>query len=288
MERIMVATDFSVRSDRALRRATLLARQSGARLSIVHGLDDDRPARTVDRERREAEELLNALTSTLRDIDGVECTARVVLAEPSQAIMQAAQDECPDLLVIGPHRRQIFRDVFIGTTAERTIRAARCPVLMANAAPVGPYRHVVTATDLSENSRDAIVAYSRLELAVQARQSALHVFDALALRLGLSPPLPRDQRDDDIEKRREAAARALSVFLATADAASSQLILCPETNVVSVEILTAAEEAGADLIVVGTHGKRGLERFALGSVSAQILRDSTIDVLAIPIVQDVR
>ena len=73
-------------------------------------------------------------------------------------------EEKPDLLVLGPHRRRIFRDIFIGTTVERTIREADCPVLMANAAPVGPYRHVLLSTDLSEGSRDAMATYLFLNL----------------------------------------------------------------------------------------------------------------------------
>ena len=45
MRTILVATDFSERSDRALRRATLFARAQGAKLVLVHGVDDDQPDR---------------------------------------------------------------------------------------------------------------------------------------------------------------------------------------------------------------------------------------------------
>lgn len=281
MRRILVATDFSERSDRALRRATLLARQSGASLAIVHGLDNDRPPRIVDREQREAETLVRELSTAVQDVDGVECTARVILGEASQAILQAAREDTPDLLVIGSHRRQIFRDVFVGTTAERTIRAATCPTLMANAAPVGPYRHVLMTTDLSEVSRDAFATYMKLEFAKQARQSALHIFDVPALRHALSAELPKGAREAYIEDRRAAAACELAEFLASMEAAGIHPLLRCETNIVSHEILAAAGEARADLIVVGTHSKRRIERLLLGSVTERVLRDSTIDVLAI-------
>lgn len=282
MRRILVATDFSERSDRALRRAVLLARQSGASLTIVHGLDNDRPPRIVDREKREAEILLHELTATLKNVDGIESSGRIILAEASQAVLRAAQEDAPDLLIIGPHRRQIFRDVFVGTTAERTIRAASCPVLMANAAPVGPYRHVLMTTDLSEVSRDAVVAYLRLELAKQARQSALHIFDVPMLRLAMLHELPKDEEEAYLADQRATATRALTEFLASTRAAGIHPLLRHEANIASYEILAAAEEARADLIVVGTHSKRGLERMLLGSVTERVLRDSTIDVLAIP------
>ena len=282
MEKIVVATDFSERSDRALRRATLLARETGASLALVHGLDNDRAPRIVEREMREAETLLRELISTLQSVDGIKSTARVILGEPSQAILEAARVDVPGLLVIGPHRRQIFRDVFVGTTAERTIRLASCPVLMVNAAPVGPYRHVLVTTDLSEVSREAIGAYAKLNLAEQARHSALHIFDAPALRLALSPELPKDEREDYIEERRAAAGRDLTSFLATTKATGIQFLLRYGANLASHEILEAAVETHSDLIVLGTHSRRGLKRLLLGSVTERVLRDSAIDVLVLP------
>ena len=55
----------------------------------------------------------------------------------------------PDLLVIGSHRRQILREVFVGTTAERTIRTAVCPVLMVNASPTTNYQHIMRTSALT-------------------------------------------------------------------------------------------------------------------------------------------
>lgn len=104
MKRVVVATDFSERSNRALRRATLLATQMGAPITLVTAVDEDKPRRLVDEEKREAEMLLRESSTTARNVDGVPCEARVVLVESSQAIVQAASETRPDLLVIGPHR----------------------------------------------------------------------------------------------------------------------------------------------------------------------------------------
>ena len=71
MKHIMVATDLSERSDRALRRATLLARETGAALSVVNAVDDDKPRHIVERERDDADALLRRLTATLQEVDGV-------------------------------------------------------------------------------------------------------------------------------------------------------------------------------------------------------------------------
>jgi nucleotide-binding universal stress UspA family protein len=282
MKHILVATDFSERSDRALRRATLLARESGASLTIVHGVDNDRPPRIVDQDKREAEILMRELVSTLRTVDGVDGAAKVVLGEPSQAILQASEEARPDLLVIGPHRRQIFRDIFVGTTAERTIRAARCPVLMANAAPVGPYRHILLTTDLSDISRDAVASFRKLQMARRTRHSVLHVFDAPAMRVVHAHELPGDAKRHYIEDQRTAAAVELNQFLMATETTEAVPYLRYAANNANYEILGGAAEAGADLIVLGKHHKNAVERVILGSITERVLRDAPIDALVIP------
>lgn len=282
MRRILVATDFSERSDRALRRATLLARQSGATLTIMHGLDIDRSPQIIERERCEVEGRLRELTATLAKVDGLKSTWRVVPGESSQAILQVVHDEKPDLLILGPHRRQTFRDIFVDTTVERTIRGVECPVLTANAAPVGPYRHVLLCTDLSEGSRDAMARYLSLDISAEPRQSALYVFDAPMLRLTMSREIADEQREAYLEDQRSVARIALGKFLVATGLTSAQVVLRHDASNPNHEILAAAELAQADLIVVATHSKRGLERFLIGSITERVLRESEIDVLAIP------
>ncbi|MDX5400874.1 MAG: universal stress protein, partial [Rhodobacterales bacterium] len=139
MQSIMLATDFSERSDRALRRAVILARAHGARIELVHVVDDDRPRSIVEQDTKQARQLLSELARSLEALDGVACGTKVLLADPFAGLTQAVEQTNPDLLVIGPHRRQFLRDAFVGTTAERTIRSVSCPVLMVNGTPVGDY-----------------------------------------------------------------------------------------------------------------------------------------------------
>ncbi|MFN7103794.1 MAG: universal stress protein [Pseudorhizobium sp.] len=282
MKRIMVATDFSERSDRALRRAALLAKQTDAAVTLVSAVDDDRPKRIVDEERRLAEALLSEMSATLRSVDGIECDATVILAEASQAIVRAVHDVAPDLLVLGPHRRQLFRDVFIGTTAERTIREAPCPILMVNAAPAAPYRHLMMTTDLSDVSRDAIVSLARLKLTGSAEQSILHIYDTPVLRLAMSTELPENDQDEYAQAQNASASASLARFLASAPTPYFAPLVRQEGNKTSHEILATAAEITADLIVMATHQKRSLEKRLLGSVTEQVLRNSSIDILVIP------
>lgn len=282
MKAIMLGTDFSERSDRALRRATLLARQFKTRLSVIHAVDDDQPKRIVDSEHDIASALLRELQHTVRTVDGVDCVTRVVLADPFAGLARAAAEEAPDMLVIGPHRRRVLGDVFVGTTAERTIHSVTCPVLMANAPPVGPYRHVMLSTDLSEGAGHAAKVCAGLNIACGAELSILHVFDAPALHLAMSHTMKADGRDAYIAGQRKRAVKGLAEFVVSHGRSSMRQHVRYGEQPPSMEILAAATEAAADLIVVGTHGRSGVAKFALGSVAEAVLRKADRDVLAVP------
>lgn len=281
MQKIMLATDFSERSDRALRRAVLIARESGAHLDLVHVVDDDRPRRIVDHESADARRLLNDLARLLRTADGVSCGTQIVLADPFVGIARAVEDAPPDLLVIGPHRRQILRDAFVGTTAERTIRAVACPVLMVNGPPVGSYRHMLLTTDLSDGSREALQRFGNLELGTQADLSVLSVYDAPALRLAMSAMAAKGTRHDYLSEQGAEARRALSTFMVGVGGRRAEQIVRLAEMSVDKEILKAANELAADLIVVSTKDNGTIARMLLGSVTEQVLRSSPVDVLVI-------
>lgn len=282
MKTIMLATDFSERSDRALRRATLLARQFGASLLVVHVVDDDQPRRIVDSEREAASALLQELQSTLSDVDGISCETRVVVADPFAGIARAAEEEAPDLLVIGPHRRQTLRDVFVGTTAERTIRSVDCPVLMVNAAPVGPYRHVLLATDLAEGALRAARTCHALGIRGDAGMSVLHVYEAPAKRLVMSQSVPADDWDSYLTELHKDAESNLASFVKSVDLGAARQIVRRGLHASVEEILRTARDESAELVVLGTQGRSGLAKFFLGSVAEAVLRSADRDVLAVP------
>lgn len=283
MKNILVATDFSERSDRALRRAVLLARKFAASVILVHVVDDDQPRRIVDAERAESEKLLHQMTVTLADVDDIQSDARVILASPFAGISEAVKEIAPDLLIIGPHRRQILRDVFIGTTAERIIRSVGCPVLMVNAPPAGQYRHIMWTTDLSEGSREALQQVPLLKIGERARRSVLYVFDAPALHLARVDMMTKEEREDYLADEQINATRQLSDFLASVGIQGLETMLRHEEAPAAFEILKAAEKEDADLIVLTTHDRSGIAKLVIGSVTEQVLRASTVDVLIMPL-----
>ena len=283
MKRILLATDFSTRSDRALRRATLLARQFNAELILLHVVDDDQPAHLVEVNRTEAMTLLEEVARTLREVDAIAGKPRIVLGDPFQGIVEVTERLDADLVVVGPHRRQVLRDVFAGTTAERTIRYGQRPVLVANAVPAGPYRSVVLALDFTDHSAHAAKTARELGLLEGAKATALHVFDPPAQGPILRSGVTMQQFKDYLAEEEARAKQKLMEFLRKSGLGPMQSVVELAKASTATTINAYAAHAGTDLVVVGTGGGTGIRKWLLGSVAAEVLAYSDVDVLAVPL-----
>ncbi|WP_051213219.1 universal stress protein [Rubritepida flocculans] len=279
--RILAGTDLSSRADRALRRAALIAAKTGAELLVLHAVDDDQPRRLVEAERREASAILHEQVAALGQASALPILPLIEEGDPFEAILRVAETWKAELIVLGEHRRRPLRDIFVGTTVERVMRHGRCPVLMVNRAPAGPYRQVLAATDLSEHATRALHVAVRLGLLDRARLTLLHAFEPPGLgALALADAPPAAVAAHEADAAREAAA-ALAACVATLG-----LPYRPEQRVVAgraaAAIVQAAEQSRPDLVVIGTAGAGFLRRAVLGSVAAEVLAAARCDVLAVP------
>ena len=287
MKTILVGTDFSERSDRALQRATRLAQSFNAGILLVNVVDDDQPQRIVDIEREEAERMLAQLSATLVKVNKVSCKTNVILASPFVGLAKAVSEVCPDLLVIGSHRRQVLKDVFKGTTAERTIRTVACPVLMVNeVAPTSDYQRVLQTTDLSEGSRDALVHFNTLKIGEQAQNTLCYIYEVPALQLAMRHVVPEQNRQQYLLEAQEAAADKLKAFAGSANLRGIQQIVRHDVSTTPQEILELAQIEQADLIVMSTHGRTSITKLFIGSITEQVLNSARIDILALPPAQN--
>jgi len=282
MKTILVATDFSERSDRAIRRAQLLAHEFESRIQLVHVVDDDQAPRIVQAERFASTELLEEMARSLDKVDGIKCGFRVVLGQPFLGITQAARELDADLIVIGPHRRQILRDILIGTTAERTIRNSDRPVLMANGVPTSPYRRVLVTTDLSPHSEATFRTAQALGLFNRPSVSLMYGFSAPGAALMSRESFRKEEQEAYIAGERRRAVDEVASFIARVSAEEILTILKPITVNIPETIFETARERPPDLIVLGTCRRSVFGRVLMGSVAEEVLRVAECDVLAIP------
>jgi len=279
---ILVATDLSPRADRAIRRGAALARAAGAELVLLHVLDDDRPLAIIQAERSAADHHLADQARTIAASEGIVCRSRLIVGETLVEIAQAARDVRAELLLVGPHRRSPLKDVFVGTTAERTIRTSPVPVLMVNGEESVAYRRILVAVDLSDASAAAIRALAKLRLASGAELVVLHAFEAVDTSPLQRPSIPADEIERRLPTMRDEADRALAGFLAGLPIQPTRRMTQLVDTDVADTIHGVAAECRADLIVVGTHGGSELATILFGSTARAVLRSATIDVLAVP------
>jgi nucleotide-binding universal stress UspA family protein len=279
---IVVATDFSTRSDRALRRATMIARKFGTGLALVHVVDDDQPRHMVADQIESSRRILDETVDTIAQMDGVSAEATVFAGDVFAGILQAAEKRAAGLIIVGPHRRQL-RDVFMGTTAERTIAHSRYPVLLAAGVPSAPYDRALVALDLNDVSRAAALEFQRLDLVDRAEIVAMHAFDAPAQRMMHRAMVGPETIDHYVAGEQADAQAAFNETLSEVGLGGTRKLMVPVDGSPARRILECAREENASLIVVGTSQRAGIRRFMLGSVAETILGDTDRDVLVVPI-----
>jgi universal stress protein E len=279
---ILAATDFSTRSQRALRRAGLLARDSGAELTLVHVVDDDQPPELVALERREAERILGEQIGAMAELRGLRPHALVVEGDPFDGILRAAASTGADLIVMGAHRKQLLRDILIGTTIERVIRTGPSPVLMVNKEVDQPYRTALAAVHLSEPSVHAIQTAKALGLPGGARLALVHAFQPLAKGQMFYAGLSQDTIDGYVADERLRAAKELTEFLEANGIDDHGQALHIEEGAPFEVISKTVEQSKPGVLIMGTHGRTGIAKALLGSVTEEVLRSLDVDILAVP------
>jgi nucleotide-binding universal stress UspA family protein len=211
---------------------------------------------------------------------GVDVTTEVLRGEPYRAIIDYAERHGFDLIVMPTHGRRGLERFLLGSTSERVVRRAGIPVLTIrpddDVSVAHPYQDILVPTDGSDCANQALAI--GVDIA-DTEDAALHLLSAIAITaLGV------DIRPDiQMELLKESAQELLdeaATFAENAgvESASKSVEYGPSIHQV---ILTYIEEHDIDLVVVGTHGRTGFDRYVLGSVTDYLIRTSPIPVLAV-------
>jgi nucleotide-binding universal stress UspA family protein len=275
---ILLATDLSCRSDRALDRATALAREWQARLVVLHAIQRPEPVTDLPSWRQPLDARQAARQRVLDDLqgaDGVDLEVIVERGDPTSRILEVIERLGCELVVTGVARDETLGRVLLGNTVEKLVRQANVPVLVVKMRPRGPYRNVVVATDFSEGSRCALE--TTLALLPTAQVSLFHAYHG-----------PPQSLAADAMAAREAAARwAMAdsqAFLADTPAVAADgrhiETIC-EYGDVGALLQDLVRARGIDLVVLGTEGRSGLAGVLLGSVAERLLSRLLVDVLVV-------
>lgn len=269
---LLVATDLSSRSDRAIDRAALLAAERAAPLTVLHAVDDDLPAALANQRAEGAKAELTALVSRLEERHGIAVNLEVAFGTPHLVVHSVAARIGASLLVLGTHREGISG--FRGTALERVIRSGALPCLVVARRAVAAYERVVLGVDFSTHARRAI-------------QFCLSFLPEAELRLVHACRIPYSgfiHGGREMSKSDESAFLAevggeLDSFLAGFGGRLSREDCRIELGTPQDVLRLQVADMDAQLAVVGTHGRTGISRAVLGSVAEDLVGNPPCDVL---------
>jgi nucleotide-binding universal stress UspA family protein len=274
---LLVPLDGTYLAERAVSYAVVLAQRLRARLVLYHNAPPGALEQRPDDERASALEL-ETLAAEIR-AKGVAVETVVDHAfhgEVGRTITEAARDRGADLVVMATHGRTELQDAFFGSAAERVVRDAGLPVLVIPANydqpwSVDPDLRILVGLD------DSVPA-----------KPALEVARAIAGRSGGTLLLIRFIEPGSRDSNGQAQAAAMAEAQAQLEQIAGELRQAGLSVEVLVEagdpklgLAALAEARKVDLVVMSTHGRHGLSRLAIGSVTEATLRRATVPLLAV-------
>lgn len=282
--KILVGTDLSPRSDRALDRSYALAQELKAELTILYVVDADLPEELRTHSIEWARVALAKEIAAQAAKTGITAHADVLAGHPKTDIARQAAAIKADLIVLGVHNQSAMPTPrsFAATTAGQIVKSSHLPVLLVKQEAGRPYRQVVIGVDFSVYSRAALRA--ALKLAEGAQFHLVHAFHvpfkgfmasgAAAEEVALDQRLAFDAfLEDEMEilaKRGEESGIPAANLTKVVREGEPHMLL-PAT----------CAELAADLLVIGTHGRTGVSAAIWGSVATDILNRPPTDILVV-------
>lgn len=288
LNRIVVPTDFSETGGVAVDLAGRLAGYYAAELHIVNVVDATvyayagYPFASLNKELTTgAEEALNKVE--LPEAGKQASVSRYILSgTPAREIVDHANRHEADLIVIGTHGHGAIARFFLGSVADRVVHEAECPVLVTKK-PKGeikhpkakdkPFTRILFPTDFSDTARLALDRAVALTEDMDAELYVLHVVDDSLISTHVE-----EERKIILKELREHALKEMHDQLPPELMENFDTIGAVQRGAPAKKIAAYAEERHCDLIVMGTHGRTGIERALIGSIADKVIRGASCPV----------
>lgn len=275
---IVAGVDGSSRAAEAAAFAVYLARALGGRVTLAAGYVHD-PVHPGGR-REASERALDGLAAAHRDAGVHLTTLAIPVASPVLALQELARRQAATLLVVGESHVGEAGRVFPGSTAERLVHGAPCPVVVVPAGWSRTFesapRTIAVATNGSAESCAAVEQAVQLALDWPARLRLYSVCNldpyAMGLPLGLAATVFQDSREREARQRLDAAVAELPDPVL----AEGVLLFGDAAHAI------AEHTDGLALLVVGSRGYGPLRSVVAGAVSGWLLRHASCPVMVVP------
>jgi nucleotide-binding universal stress UspA family protein len=285
--KILIAVDGSSSSDAVIQEAATRPWPAGVEFAAVTVIDPfffPKASLLLEEAKKSTQESLKEQARPIMD-RGWPVNAVVILDNPRHALPRAASEWKADLILLGSHGRGAVGRLLLGSTAQAVLRHAGCSVEIVRSGEVkktegrGEGMLVLIPTDGSEYAEEALRSVVERPWPKESEFKVVATPEYPVL-VGEYPYFAPDQLTELTRSSRAHAAKAAksaTELLAKARLKVSSEVTEPKDTPAHC-ILSAAKQWRADLIVMGSHGRRGFDRLILGSVSETVALHATCSV----------
>jgi nucleotide-binding universal stress UspA family protein len=279
---VLIGTDLDSDSDALVSTGVQVARAAGAKIHLAFsfappiaylselgaGVSDS----ILAREEQQCREALAEQARQAGIAEGELQGQSVRRGAPHRMLADLAEEIGADLLVVGAtgggrlHRR-------LGSTTDRVLRRAHCPVLVVRGSLAVPPKKVLAPVDLSPLSAESFERGLGVLSGLGTGTKVVPEIEALFVLSVLERQTSFELTPEQIDRL---AAEKLESFVA---ARAERKVRTGNTR---EEIFAEIASYRPDLVLLGTHGLGGFDRFAIGSVAADVVREAPCSVLVVP------
>jgi universal stress protein E len=269
IDRILLAIDMKEPGGTILGVAAMLALTCGSEISLLHVIQPVKGSPVpLERLQEAAQNHLEEMAEKLlkRDIPSVH--SLVVVGSPFQSVVEVAERQHADMIMIGSGTKEAGESFQLGVTAEQIIRTASKPVWVVKSGSAHSIDRILCPVDFSSHSALALEFALFLGSTFGADLTVLTVVERLSnIYPGRPLVLPEEQGIYEADQRAE-----FDEFLKpfTFDKVRWKKVL--RQGKPHEEILGVIKETGCSLVVMGSEGRTGLSRILMGSVAEKVLR----------------
>ncbi len=295
---IVCPTDFSENAEQAMRYAHALAEKSGGVVQSVHAVDVGfahtglaegvyvtiaELHTSLESLKEHAREKLEKYVE-LEHFRGVEITPHLRVGPAAEEVVGVADEVNADLFVIGTHGRSGLDRLVFGSTCDKIVRIAKVPVLSVK---LGEHEflqedgkslridNILCPMDFSDFSRGALTIAADLANEHNARLVLSHVVDARFEYPEWTAQVALNNSEHLLNGAREQLEHVSGEF----DGIETKVHV--ERGVPHRVLMNLVKEENIDLVVMPTHGRKGLAHALLGSITEKVVRTVPCPVMTI-------
>lgn len=288
-KRVVVPTDFSETADTAISLAAEIADWYGSTLDLVNVVDATvyayagYPFASLSKELMSGAE--GALNKVKVPVKQAKISRYLLTGSPSREIADHAKRHKAELIVIGTHGHGAVARFFLGSVADRVVHEADCSVIVTKK-PKGKIKHpkkktkpisrILYPTDFSDTSKKALKQAISLTEDMDAELFVLHVIDDSLISTHVE-----EERHIILKELRKHALDEMRSHLPKELMENFETIGAVKRGEPGKAICAFAETHHCDLIVMGTHGRTGIERALIGSVADKVVRTAKSAVMLV-------